>query len=217
MTMSIPPAAAPVPAGAGLLAIAGAYLPLAWLHYATKPLATLLIVAMVWTGRSAEPGYRAGILVGLLLSTLGDVFLMLPGDYFVFGLGSFLMAHIAYLFAFARRERLFAVGWPVLAYAALAAAVLSVLWPQLPPPLRLPVFVYVLVLTTMAAQAAVVWRRRPGRSSALAATGGLFFVASDAMLAIDRFAAPFAAATAVVLATYWIAQGLIGLSTVQRD
>ncbi|MGO1000814.1 lysoplasmalogenase [Lysobacter sp. CA196] len=201
-----------------VLAIAGSYLS-PWLHYVFKPLTTLLIVAMLLRrGGEAEveedrgPGYRRAILIGLLLSTLGDVFLMLPGDWFVFGLGSFLCAHIAYLVALTRRAPWFAALWPYPAYAALAALVLSVLWPHLPGELRVPVIVYVVVLAAMAAQAAAVWRRRATRATALAALGGAFFVASDATLAIDRFAAPFAAASALVLATYWIAQTLIALS-----
>lgn len=194
------------------LAILGAYTT-AWLHYLFKPLATLLIAAMVWRrGGDAEPGYRRAIFAGLLLSTCGDAFLMLPGDWFVFGLGSFLCAHLAYLLGLSGRARLFAVTWPFLAYAALAAGVLAIVWPHLPPALRVPVVVYVAVLATMAAQAAVVWRRWPVPATAFGALGGAFFVASDASLAIDRFAAPFGAASMVVLATYWIAQTLIGLS-----
>lgn len=197
---------------AAVLAIVGAYAS-PWLHYLFKPLTTLLIVAMVWRhGGAAEPAYRRAIVIGLLLSTCGDVFLMLPGDWFVFGLGSFLCAHIAYLLGLTRRARLFARVWPYLAYALLAGAVLSVLWAHLPGDLRIPVIVYVAVLAAMAAQAAVVWRCGRSQSTALAALGGAFFVASDATLAIDRFAAPFDAASAVVLATYWIAQLLIGSS-----
>lgn len=200
---------------AAVLAIVGAYAS-PWLHYLFKPLTTLLIVAMVWRhGGAAEPAYRRAIVIGLLLSTCGDVFLMLPGDWFVFGLGSFLCAHIAYLLGLTRRARLFARVWPYLAYALLAGAVLSVLWAHLPGDLRIPVIVYVAVLAAMAAQAAVVWRCARSQSTALAALGGAFFVASDATLAIDRFAAPFGAASAVVLATYWIAQLLIGSSVRQ--
>ena len=199
---------------AAVLAIAGVYLPLSWLHYVAKPVTTLLIVAMVWRMSSSEPGYRNGIVIGLLLSTAGDAFLMLPGDYFLFGLGSFLLAHLAYLCAFTRRERLFAIAWPMLAYALLAALAVSVLWPKLPQGLMLPVVVYATVLTAMAAQALVVWRRQRDHSAALAAAGGLFFVASDSMLSINRFVTPFAAAPLAVLATYWIAQSLIGLSAV---
>lgn len=202
---------------AAVLAIVGATAPLPWLHYLSKPAATLLVLAMVWTmPATAVPGYRRAILAGLALSTLGDVFLMLPGDWFVFGLGSFLCAHLVYLVALTRRARPFAAVWPFLAYAALAGAVLAVLWPHLPGELRGPVVVYVLVLAAMAAQAAAAWWRRRTRAAALAALGGLSFVISDATLAIDRFAAPFAAASVVVLASYWIAQSLIGLSVRDR-
>lgn len=195
------------------LAIIAVYWPLPWLHYLAKPATTLLIVAMVGRMPSSEPGYRAGIVIGLLLSTVGDVFLMLPGDHFVFGLGSFLLAHLAYLYALTRRERLFATVWPVLPYAVLTAFAVTLLWPRLPPTLTMPVLVYATVLASMAAQAAVVWQRRRDRATALAAAGSLFFVASDSMLAIESFVTPFAAGPLLVLATYWIAQSLIGAST----
>ncbi|ALN57484.1 YhhN-like protein [Lysobacter enzymogenes] len=199
------------------LAIVGAYAGGAaiWLHYAFKPSTTLLIAAMVWrlgAGAGADAGYRRAIFAGLLLSTAGDVFLMLPGDWFVFGLASFLCAHVAYLAGLCRRARPFAAAWPFLAYAILAGAVLAVLWPHLPGELRIPVVVYVAVLAAMAAQAAAVWRRRADAAGVAAAIGGACFVFSDATLAIDRFAAPFAAAQALVLASYWAAQWWIGRS-----
>ncbi len=203
-------------AASALLAILGAY---AWLplHYAFKPASTLLIAAwVVRRGGGAAPGYRRAVLAGLLLSTAGDVFLMLPGDWFVFGLGAFLCAHLAYLAGLCQRARLFAVVWPVLAYALLAACVLAVLWPHLPAPLRLPVVVYVVVLAAMAAQAAAVWRSSGAAATGAAAgaLGGACFVFSDATLAIDRFAAPFAAAQGLVLASYWLAQWWIARSAV---
>lgn len=202
-------------AASAALAIAGAYVPGAaiWLHYVFKPATTLLVAAMVLgEGASADPRYRRAIFAGLLLSTAGDVFLMLPGDWFVFGLGAFLCAHLAYLAGLCKRARPFAAAWPFLAYAALAAAVLGVLWPHLPAGLRIPVIVYVAVLAAMAAQAAAVWRRRGDAAGAAAALGGACFVFSDATLAIDRFAAPFAAAQALVLVSYWFAQWWIGRS-----
>jgi hypothetical protein len=39
---------------------------------------------------------RTWFVVALALSLLGDVFLMLPVDLFVFGLGAFLLGHVAY-------------------------------------------------------------------------------------------------------------------------
>lgn len=203
---------------AAALAIAGAMSPeLRWLHYACKPLATMLIAAMVFTSSGGSARYRRAVLAGLLLSTLGDVFLMLVPrpqgtEWFVFGLASFLLAHIAYLVAFCGRARLVATWWPFALYALVGIAVLAVLRPHLPDPLRWPVYAYVVVLSAMAAQAVVAWARSPDRSTASAAVGGAFFVASDATLALDRFVAPLPMAVVIVLATYWIAQLLIGLS-----
>lgn len=200
-------------ATAALLAIAGALVAdLRWLHYLCKPLATLLVAAMVWRAPRAAPGYRGAVLVGLLLSTLGDVFLMLPQDAFVPGLGSFLLAHLAYLFAFTRLYRFAPLRWPFLAYALAAGGVLGLLWPDLPGALRVAVVIYVAALAAMAAQAAVVALSTARRGSVLAAAGGLSFVASDALLALDRFHAPIASAPLYVLATYWLAQYLIGRS-----
>lgn len=203
------------------MAVIGALDPaLRGLHYTCKPAATLLVAAMVAT-LATDVRYRRALLAGLLLSTLGDVFLMLPEfpgapDWFVFGLASFLFAHVAYLVAFCGRVRLFADWRPFAFYAVLAGSVLTVLWPHLPDPLRVPVVAYVAVLATMAAQAGAVWRRIRDRSTALAALGGAFFVASDATLAINRFVAPFPIAVIVVLGTYWSAQTLIGLSCTER-
>jgi len=195
------------------LAIVGAEVDgLRVLHYLFKPLTTLLIAAMVWMATTGH-GYRRAVLAGLLLSALGDVFLMLPGDWFAFGLGSFLLAHLCYLRAFRLRGDWFRPIWPVLAYGVVAAAVLACLWPHLPAELKIPVVVYVAALAGMAAQAACVWRQRPDRAAAAAAMGGACFVLSDALLAIDRFAIAIPLASVWVLLSYWAAQWCIARST----
>ena len=202
-----PVALAAFVAASAALAIVGAYWPaMPWLHWIFKPLTTLLIAAMVLRTPSSLPRYRVWLLVGLALSTAGDVFLMLPVDAFVAGLASFLLAHLAYLLALGQRERLFAAAWPFAVYAVVAGLVLSQLWPGLPGELRVPVVVYVVVLAAMAAQALAVWWRRRDCVATSGAWGGACFVLSDALLAWDRFVAPFAAASFAVLASYWLAQ-----------
>jgi uncharacterized membrane protein YhhN len=196
-----------------LLAIVGAYWPaMPWLHWVCKPLTTLLIAWIVWSTPSSLPRYRGWLLAGLLLSTLGDVFLMLPVDAFVPGLASFLLAHLTYLLALRQRGGWFAAAWPFAVYALVAGGVLSLLWPGLPDALRPPVVVYVAVLAAMAAQALAVWWRHRDAASASAAWGGACFVLSDALLAWDRFVTPFAAASAAVLASYWLAQWALARS-----
>ena len=69
--------------------------------YVLKPLTMLLItvIAVRSIGRPVRK-YPAIIAAGLIISLVGDVFLMLPGDYFIPGLVSFLVAHLVYVAAF---------------------------------------------------------------------------------------------------------------------
>lgn len=61
-------------------------------------------------------------------------------------------------------------------------------------------------LVAMAAQAIARWQRHPGPGTRMAAIGGVLFVVSDALLAVDRFRSPISAAPVWVLGTYWAAQ-----------
>ncbi len=199
---------------AALAAIAGALLRTragldGWLllHWLAKPAATAIVAGLVWRGgRGADPRLRRGVLAGLGFSLAGDVLLMLSPALFVAGLLAFLAAHLCYLRAFTVDVRLFERRLPLLCLALVGAAVLAFLWEGLAPALRLPVLAYVAVLVAMAAQALARWRLRPGPWTRAAAIGGVLFVASDALLAIDRFRVPLPAASLWVLATYWAAQ-----------
>lgn len=136
---------------------------------------------------------------------------MLPHDRFVAGLVSFLIAHLAYLFAFTRGVRLGSHPLLLLPYAALALIVLRILWPRLGK-LRLPVVIYVAALVAMAWQAGVRAAVLETTATYVAAVGAALFVVSDATLAINRFRRPFRAAQAVVMITYVLAQALIACS-----
>ena len=195
---------------AGALAIAAApWAPAQpWLNFLFKPLATLAVIAYAFGRGHEAPDSRRWVLAGLLLSLAGDVALLWPTQGFLPGLVSFLLAHAAYLVAFTRRARLGARGAPFAVYAVVAGAILWFLWPSVPGALRLPVLAYVVALAAMAAQAAVVWRTgAPG--GAVLALGGALFVASYAMLAMNKFAGPLPLASLWVLRTYWGAQWCI--------
>jgi uncharacterized membrane protein YhhN len=171
---------------------------------------------------------RHWVEVGLALSLVGDVALMWPQG-FIAGLVAFLLAHLAYIVAFTRDGVGFARHkLPFVAYGAIAAAVLWVLWPHIDAGSKVPVLAYVACLACMAAQALAWWLRARGADgrapasgpsalapfAARAAIGGAFFMVSDASLAINRFMQPVPASPLVVLSTYWIAQALIAGSLV---
>jgi uncharacterized membrane protein YhhN len=183
--------------------------------YLCKPLTTIAILALALARAVPEPRpYAVAILAGLTLSLAGDIFLMLPQDRFIAGLVSFLLAHIAYIVAFAGTD-----GAPLSRRSALlllppllhGVVVYRRLLPHLGA-LRLPVLVYMLVIVAMAWRALDRWATWRDGASLAAALGALLFVASDSILAFDRFAGRFAPAQAIVLGTYFAAQWLIAIS-----
>ena len=184
-----------------------------WLNFVFKPLTTLLIIGYAWPRGVGQPRQRAWVLAGLTWSLCGDVALLWPQQGFLPGLVSFLVAHLCYLVAFTRNVRLAARVGPFAFYAVVAGLILWQLWPGVPSALRAPVVAYVLCLASMAAQAAVVgWRAHgtamQGRGRVLA-LGGALFVLSDALLAINRFAAPLPLSGLWILCSYWLAQACI--------
>lgn len=181
-------------------------------RYVFKPLTTSLIILFaalipVPVGQT----YRTLILIGLLFSLAGDIFLMLPQDRFVAGLVSFLAAHLAYIAAFISLGGLI-WDFPALAgYALYGAIMLSMLWQGLGA-LRIPVLLYIVVILVMGWQALALWRLYGGGTALSAALGAAFFVVSDSILAYDRFRSRCPATRGLVLSTYFVAQTLIALS-----
>jgi uncharacterized membrane protein YhhN len=185
--------------------------------YIFKPLTTIIIIAAtLFVFAPATGQYRNIILVGLTLSLAGDVFLMLPGNRFIPGLASFLAAHLAYVWAFSLGVGFAPAQLPWLApFALFGLVVLAYLWRGLPDAaLKGAVVAYLLVIVAMAWRAAVRAQSPlvPSVSAVTALVGACLFLASDSILAVDRFRRPFRAAEPVVFASYWAAQSLIALS-----
>ena len=91
--------------------------------------------------------------------------------------------------------------------------------PRLADALRVPVIAYTVVLACMAALALARGIKPPRgarRGAGVAALGALLFVASDSLLAWDRFAGPLPYAVFGVLATYYAAQWCIASSIPRR-
>ena len=186
------------------------------LLYLAKPLATILILAWARPRGASNPRAQRLVRLGLALSLIGDVALLWPREGFLPGLVAFLLAHLAYIGAFCTTTPFAARRLPFVAYTAVAGAILALLWPGVPGALRLPVLADVACLAAMAAQAAAAWLGARGTSESArawrAALGGALFVASDALLATNRFSVALPLAALWILATYWAAQGLIAAS-----
>jgi len=183
-----------------------------------------ILIATVAGSRSWSAKYRAGIVVGLALSLIGDAFLALGKDYFWYGVAAFGLAHAAYIAALSvggvplRLER-------VLPLAGLAGATYwYVVRPHLPAHMTAGVVGYLAILVTMLWRSlAAIGHGTPARRQAAVRgfVGAALFFVSDAVLAYKLFAGAAAAAEspvpldAVVMTLYYAGQaGLAASSTV---
>jgi len=182
------------------------------LVYVFKPLTTLLILGLALVSSPPPtPFYRWAVVLGLLLSTAGDIFLMLPDDRFLQGLGSFLMGHLAYIAAFTVGRNAFPrllLLLPWVLYGLLIFSLLRAYFGRM----LLPATVYLVIILAMAWSALSAWATQPFTGTLLALAGAVLFVVSDSALAWRRFRHKFRGADVVVMATYYAAQWLIALS-----
>lgn len=166
----------------------------------TKALPILILAGLAWV--SLQGPARLLMTAALLLSACGDV--LLEMDVFSSGLGSFLLAQLCYAwYFFSQRDwnsrpygRLFiviaimpAVGLPVVTHAG---------------ELVIHVAVYMTAISLMGIGAAL-----HRSQSVIVFAGALLFIASDSMIAINRFVTPLPAARYGIMITYYAAQLLI--------
>ncbi|MBC3347536.1 lysoplasmalogenase [Pseudomonas sp. SWRI196] len=175
-----------------------------------KPMPVLALLG--WLHDAPPSEYRRWISLGLIFSLVGDVLLAWPGDLFVFGLGAFLLAHLAYLKAYlsdCRRPALLSLALA----SGLGATLLGILISSGLGPLLVPVIVYGLAISAMLWRAlARLGTEVPERSAWLAAAGAMAFVFSDSVIGINRFVAPFHAAPYLIIISYWLGQWGIAAS-----
>ncbi|MGI9133766.1 MAG: lysoplasmalogenase [Rhodoferax sp.] len=182
-------------------------------HWVLKPSVMLWAIAFVAL-QARRPGASRrwhALLIGALLASLaGDVFLMLPGDAFIAGLASFLLAHLCYIALFRQGQRWFPSRTALGVVLALGAGMYALIWPGLHAPvLQLAVAAYVCVIALMVAQAL---GRAQTQGTALArgvALGAGLFMLSDSLIAINRFVSPLPLAPLWILGTYYAAQLLM--------
>jgi uncharacterized membrane protein YhhN len=171
-----------------------------------KPATLVVLILLAWLLRADSVSYGRFLLLGLLLSLVGDIALL--GDSlrrFRIGLGAFLLAHLAYLAAF-RRLACDGPIWPAIVVVVLLvlAVVLTRILPRVRADWRdgIPLLLYAVVLGAMTA---VAW----GTGWVVVGVGATLFLVSDAILAYDRFERELPWGKLAVHVTYHLSQLLI--------
>ena len=180
-------------------------------HVVFKPLVMLLAIYYVadpLRRRRAPNRFDALLTGGLAFSLAGDCLLMFPG-YFIGGLVAFLLAHLCYIAMLRQDAPWFASTRALVATFGIGAAMYAFLFDGLNLTLRIAVAAYVIVIASMAAQAIGRATLLRDRASIAVAVGACFFMLSDSLLAVNKFAVALPMAQFWVLATYYVAQLLI--------
>ncbi len=185
------------------------------LEYLAKPATLLFLTAwFVSLLPTPFPGLGMWFGLGLIFSLAGDILLMLPGDHFLKGLVSFLIAHIAYIIAFNLQGVVFglvslllAIGIVIIAGVILRRIILA-LKSKDRTSMIVPIIAYAVVLSlTFWSTATTLLRAAwPALAGWSAAVGGALFFISDAAIAWNRFVGPHPGGRLMEMITYHLAQ-----------
>ena len=176
-------------------------------EYVAKPLTMVVLIGAALAFDDDDSAMRTFFVAALVLSLVGDIFLMLPRDLFVQGLGSVLLAHIAYIVGMHEHG---VEPIPFFAGILVGMAVVLVVGRRVlagvqraDPAMAGPVVAYMFVIAAMLASAI-------GTANVAAAVGAALFVSSDALIAWTRFIEPKPWARVVIMVTYHLGQlGLV--------
>ena len=173
----------------------------------TKPGTLVALIGVAIALDPVDPTIRTWMVIGLVLSLAGDVFLLFE-KYFIPGLVSFLLGHVAYVVALQAADQ--HLGW---AAAGLAVVLVSIAVVARRFVTKLasgegrelvgPVIAYVIVISSMVVSAF-------GTASLTAVAGAVLFYVSDATLAWNKFLNQLRFGSIAVMVTYHLGQmGLV--------
>lgn len=174
-----------------------------------KLLPMILLIALAYlTKVPVKSNYYWLILIGLIFCAIGDYTL----QWFIIGLSFFLTGHIFYIFAFRSTNKattpLYVKIILGLYGVTMMVWIAGSLFQKGDTVLAIAVTAYILVILTMG------WTSfRTG--SVFAIIGAALFIASDSILAINRFMFEVAYAHELIMFTYYAAQFFLMLSIAQ--
>ena len=168
------------------------------LRFFAKPLLIpILILIYVSKTQLEKLKLDQPFVIGLVLSFFGDLFLLFEWG-FLLGLGSFLLAHVFYIISFKKKvQHQIWKFWPII-LSLYASILLVFLFPYLKE-MKIPVFIYAVVISVMMYNALKTHNRN-------LMIGALFFLISDTLLSFYMFFQPLIMLNLLVMTTYILAQ-----------
>jgi len=183
------------------------------LCFVFKPLTIFsIILTAIYFSYGNYSNYKGLIILGLVFSMFGDIFLLFPENKFVHGLVSFLIAHIFYIIALSQYiHNLQNILIILLIFSLYGFLIFKYLESNLGK-YKIPVIIYISVIILMGVLSINYYLVDNSHQSISFLLGSILFLISDTTLSINKFKNKFYLAQFIILSTYYLAQYLIAIS-----
>jgi len=134
--------------------------------------------------------------------------LLMKEQYFVYGLGSFLLAQLMFAFIFYKLSNGKLYFKPLLILIVVGVFSYRTFLPLLGE-LAVPVAIYNICILLMCWQGVNAYLSRRDTVGLALAIAAVLFVFSDTMIAVNKFIQPFDLSSVLILSTYWLSITII--------
>ena len=178
------------------------------LAFISKPfIITTLVIVYLAAVEKANFWYVSA----LFFSFWGDVLLLFKEQFFVFGLASFLLAHVLYIkitTSFIKKVSFQKVVISTVPFLLFLCSLLYLLIDNLGE-MKIPVIVYGVVISSFGVVSLLNYMQEKNTASLWLFLGTLLFIVSDSLIALHKFYEPKEFSTISIMLTYIVAQYLI--------
>ncbi len=188
--------------------ITGVYIDNSMLQTIFKPMIILSLMALYFFSVLKKNNWY---LLALAFSFLGDVFLLDKNSMFLFGIAAFLLTQVLYIYIIVKQMEKPSFFHKYL-YAFLFANYIVYLMLLLKPNLGdlfYPVVVYGVTIAIFGLVATLNYVTKRTKADLTLWIGAILFIASDSMIALNKFYEAKAFYPVAIMATYVLAQYLI--------
>ena len=199
-----------------ILDIIGVAANISWLQNIIKPLIILSLITLYYITASERNNWY---ILALFFSFLGDVFLLDKNGYFLLGIGSFLITQILFIKIIISQLRkvanhqIFISTLPFVVYFTVLIFIIKDNLNEL----LIPVVIYGITISVFGMVSLLYYLVNKTKKSQLLLVGAILFIASDSMIALNKFHEPKIMYPVVIMITYILAQYLIYRFMVKTD
>ncbi|MBT6326394.1 MAG: lysoplasmalogenase [Bdellovibrionales bacterium] len=183
-------------------------------RYVSKPAIMICIILIPFLRDDlSNSSYRNYIVLGLIFSLIGDIFLVFKEQKLMAGLFSFLVAHLIYIYSFFNLIQFELRYWPLFILVPFSIFIYLFIADGLGE-MKIPVIIYVGAIMGMVWGASSVAIVNYNLQSFLVFIGAVLFLISDTALSISLFKTSYSSSKLIVAGTYFPAQYLIAISVI---